>query len=67
MTRTFLLALNVESTLDLVGEASQLEDDLLQAGYDVESVKPWASTSPGALEIPPWQPPEHPQPPIRLV
>lgn len=41
MTRTFLVALVVDSTTPLPEIAASLDDDLHQAGWDVESVAPW--------------------------
>lgn len=53
MTRTFLVALDIESTLSLDDTATDLEQSLVNDGFEVESVKPWASAAPGALEVPP--------------
>lgn len=55
MTRTFLVAINVESSFDLTEEALDIQEELLNSGFDVISVKPWASTalSVKPTELPP--------------
>lgn len=53
MTRTFLVAINFDdSTLDLVGEAADLREDLEHAGHDVLSVHPWAAPTLGQMGQP---------------
>ena len=43
MTRTLLVALNVTDSSSLSELAADVEDDLIRAGHDVESVRPWGS------------------------
>ena len=70
MTRTFLVALNLEQEFSPADIAADLQEDLLAAGYDVESVKPWDSHTPGvdsyaALTLP--TPPSAEEPPPTLT
>jgi len=53
MTITFLVALNTDdvSPTTLADLASDIEEDLLRSGMDVESVKPWQRPSLG-LQMP---------------
>ena len=45
MTRTFLVAIDLDPSADTVSFAEQLQEDLQQDGYDVTSVHPWAAPS----------------------
>lgn len=53
MTITFLVAINTDdvSPTTLIDLASDIEEDLLRSGMDVESVKPWQRPSLG-LQLP---------------
>jgi len=53
MTITFLVAINTDdvSPTTLADLASDIEEDLLRSGMDVESVKPWQRPSLG-LQMP---------------
>lgn len=42
MTVTFLVAVTIEDLSSITEVALDIEDDLVSAGYSVESVKPWA-------------------------
>jgi hypothetical protein len=42
MTVTFLVAVRLTDLSTLTDYASDIEDDLVTAGHDVVSVKPWA-------------------------
>ena len=41
MTVTYLVAVNLDDSADIVGMAEQIQEDLFDDGYDVTSVKPW--------------------------
>jgi len=43
MTRTFLIALELDANDDLLDWSSEIEDSLTADGLPVTSVKPWAS------------------------
>lgn len=43
MTRTFLVAITVDDGSMLEGLAEDIQDKLIDAGLDVESVKQWAT------------------------
>lgn len=45
MTRTFLVALNLEPMSDIDSIAADMLDSLAQDGFQVTSVKPWASAN----------------------
>lgn len=70
MTITFLVAINTDdvSPTNLIDLASDIEEDLLRSGMDVESVKPWQRPSLG-LQLPAAQQqlvpnPQPPAPPL---
>lgn len=66
MTRTFLVALVLdEAAVANVAEvAEEIDDSLTDDGFDVESVKPWASPLEGQAASPLFpQPPTQPIPP----
>ena len=69
MTITFLVALNTDdvSPTTLIDLASDIEEDLIRSGMDVESVKPWQRPSLG-LQLPEGQQLNpNPQPPPPLL
>jgi hypothetical protein len=43
MRRTLLVALNVSAGESLTELASDIQEDLVRAGHDVDSVRPWGS------------------------
>lgn len=43
MTRTFLVELEVGDITDAQSIAEELNDSLVEDGFDVQSVKPWAA------------------------
>lgn len=72
MTTTFLVAINIDdvSPTALIDLATDIEEDLLRSGMDVESVKPWQRPSLG-LQLPEAQQqlvpnPQPPAPPSLL-
>jgi hypothetical protein len=54
MTRTFLVAVNLEDTSNLVGVSEEIHD-VLSDEFEVESVKPWEApvTNPNVFLPPP--------------
>lgn len=71
MIRTFLLAVDVGTSMDFLGIAEDISSDLIRAGHDVQSVKPWKSTADAAPTLlpPPLQqtpPPTQPFSPPNL-
>ena len=70
MTITFLVAINTDDVnpTTLLDLASDIEEDLLRSGMDVESVKPWQRPCLG-LQLPEAQQQltPNPQPPPPLL
>jgi hypothetical protein len=56
MTSTFLVTLEIESPDVIPDTAIDLEDDLLAAGHDVITVKPWARPTLGVAAPEPLPP-----------
>jgi predicted CoA-binding protein len=51
----FITEVNLDDLSDLAGTASEIEQDLNNAGFEVISVKPWARPSlklPGEASVP---------------
>jgi hypothetical protein len=42
MTVTFLVAVTLQDLSSIADVAADIEEDLVSAGHEVESVKPWA-------------------------
>ena len=45
MRRTFLVALEIDDTVDAQSIAAEIQEVLLDEGFSVESVNPWSSPS----------------------
>jgi len=41
MTRTFLVAVDLPTAIDLLSTAANIHDDLIDAGHSITSVTPW--------------------------
>jgi hypothetical protein len=41
MTRTFLVAIDLPSAIDLLSIAAVIHDDLVDSGHNILSVSPW--------------------------
>ena len=52
MTRTFLVALDLEPMSDIDSIAADMLDSLSQDGFQVTSVKPWASANTDPVDEP---------------
>jgi hypothetical protein len=44
MTRTFLVAIELPSAIDLLSIAADIHDDLSDSGHNILSVSPWGQT-----------------------
>lgn len=53
MTVTFLVAIKLNDLSTLSDTAADIEDDLNEAGYEVDSVKPWARPATGTPPVNP--------------
>lgn len=51
MTRTFLVALELPSAVDLPSTAADIQDDLIDSGFNVVSVSPWGQSAPSVNQF----------------